>query len=177
MLKGQDIVVLLKLVGINDEQPSFARKRVEHVMRPTEVHKPIRRATASGLVQVEAIRGSHIKRPNRTALLEFLVHGLKYVFPAERGTETRGVPTGLFAEDLKQLVSRHRAPIPVWPWAEGTVRGLALEPLYRTAPAAALNDPALHQLLALCDAIRDGRARDRSVAVDELSRRLGSEVE
>ena len=47
----------------------------------------------------------------------------------------------------------------VWPWRDGETRGIALEPLYKTAPAAALRDPVLYQSLALLDAIRDGRAR------------------
>jgi hypothetical protein len=53
---------------------------------------------------------------------------------------------------------------PVWPWREGGTRGIALEPLYRTAPAAALRDPILYGLLALVDVIRDGRARGRKIA-------------
>jgi len=41
----------------------------------------------------------------------------------------------------------------------GDTRGIALEPLYKTAPIAALRDPVLYEFLALVDAIRDGRAR------------------
>jgi hypothetical protein len=37
---------------------------------------------------------------------------------------------------------------------------------------AALKDPALHQLLALVDALRVGRAREREIANGELTRRL-----
>ena len=35
-------------------------------------------------------------------------------------------------------------------------------------PKAAKNDPALYQLLALVDAIRGGRAREREIAKKEL---------
>jgi len=56
---------------------------------------------------------------------------------------------------------------PVWPWRDGNTRGVGLEPLYKNAPHAALRDPALYELLALLDAIRDGRARER-----DLVRRL-----
>jgi len=48
---------------------------------------------------------------------------------------------------------------PVWPWPDGDTRGIALEPLDKTAPIAALRDPVLYEFLALVDAIRDGRAR------------------
>ena len=61
---------------------------------------------------------------------------------------------------------------PVWPWRDGETRGIALEPLYKTAPAAALRDPVLYQSLALLDAIRDGRARERKMAERHLINRL-----
>ena len=53
---------------------------------------------------------------------------------------------------------------PVWAHPEGRAKGPTLSPLYRTAPDAALADPALHRLLALLDALRTGRARERSLA-------------
>ena len=61
---------------------------------------------------------------------------------------------------------------PVWPDPEGTVRGEELRPLYRSAPAAARRDPALYELLALVDAVRAGRPRERKLAVAELEARL-----
>ena len=60
----------------------------------------------------------------------------------------------------------------VWPFPEGQHRGVTLEPLYRTVPAAALRDPFLYELLALIDALRDGRAHERELAERELFRRL-----
>jgi len=36
-----------------------------------------------------------------------------------------------------------------------------------------LKDPRLHELLALVDALRVGRAREKSLAAEELERRLG----
>jgi hypothetical protein len=50
--------------------------------------------------------------------------------------------------------------------------GIALEPLYKTVPEASLRDPSLYELLALVDAIRDGRARERKIAEKELINRL-----
>ncbi len=61
---------------------------------------------------------------------------------------------------------------PVWPWHEGDTRGIGFEPLYKSVPHAALRDPALYQLLALVDAIRDGRARERNLAERDLVERL-----
>jgi predicted nucleotidyltransferase len=65
---------------------------------------------------------------------------------------------------------------PVWPHAEGTVMGPGLLPLYGNLPLAALEDPALYELLALFDALRAGPADARERALAELNRRLGGEV-
>ena len=50
----------------------------------------------------------------------------------------------------------------------------ALQPSTPTAhvPVAALRDPMLYKYLALVDAIRDGRARERKLAEQELSKLL-----
>jgi len=87
--------------------------------------------------------------------------GLKYAFPAQHGEVTRGVPTSYAASP--ETKSPLRVIAPVWPWRDGETRGVSLEPLYKSVPHAALRDPALLQLLALIDAIRDGtRARAKS---------------
>jgi hypothetical protein len=46
--------------------------------------------------------------------------------------------------------------------------------LYKSVPHAVLRDPALYELLALVDAIRDGRARERNLAERDLVHRLKS---
>src|SRR5262249_5021786 len=111
-------------------------------------------------------------RPNIASLEEFLVHGLKYAFPAERGALTRGVATSYGAPPLNAVLRAPDEPIPVWPCAEGKQRGISLSPLYKSAPIAALRDTSFHELLALVDALRDGRARERKLAEAELHRRL-----
>lgn len=100
---------------------------------------------------------------------------MKYAFPAEHGEVTRGLPTSFAAPPLNnEIVPSDELP-PVWPWRDGETRGIALEPLYRTAPEAAVRDPVLYELLALVDAIRDGRARERKIAEKHLINRLRGE--
>ena len=101
-----------------------------------------------------------------------MIHAVKYAFPAVRGEVTRGLPTSYAAAPLnREIVGSSELP-PVWPFAEGTHRGVTFEPLYKTVPSAALKDPALYELLALLDAVRAGRARERRLAEDELSSRV-----
>jgi hypothetical protein len=58
----------------------------------------------------------------------------------------------------------------VWPYAEGKVRGIALAPLYPAAPKAALRDFKFYGVLALLDAIRSGRTRERNLAIELLEK-------
>ena len=76
------------------------------------------------------------------------------------------------AEPLRSLIAQGSEPGPVWPYEQGTHRGLGFEPLYRTAPIAALRDRSFYEYLSLADALRDGRTGERSTAEAEWCRRL-----
>jgi len=165
-LKPQDIVILLKLVSLGDRPWSYNVLAVELAMSPSEVHSGVKRAAAARLLDPQ--RNVPILR----ALQEFLVHGVKYAFPPDRGPLTRGLPTAYAAPPLNTLIVLPDEPPPVWPDPEGKVRGYAFSPLYPSVPKAAVQDPLLYELLALVDAIRDGRARERELAIKELTARL-----
>jgi len=132
----------------------------------TEVSFALARARHSGLVDASK------RRPNRTALEEFLIHGLKYVFPAELGAVCRGLPTSHSMTPLSKTIVSEPHDQYVWPYADGNVRGQSVAPLYPSAPYAASRDPKLHEFLALIDALRVGRARERNLAVEEIKKRL-----
>jgi len=102
------------------------------------------------------------------------VYGGLASFPPDHGGLTRGVPTGYAAPPLKDIIAQPNEPPPVWPDPEGDTRGYEFSPLYKTVPKAALKDNRLYELLAIVDAIRDGRAREREIAIKELKARLGS---
>jgi hypothetical protein len=82
------------------------------------------------------------------------------------------MPTAYAAPPLRDQIAGGGDLPPVWPDPDGDVRGATLEPLHKAVPKAARKDPALHELLALIDALRDGRARERQLAEKELSARL-----
>jgi hypothetical protein len=133
----------------------------------SESHAAVKRAETSGLINL------HTRRPLKNELLEFLVHGARYVFPVERGGLTRGMPTSYGAPPLRErILAAANDVVPVWPDAEGQVRGEAWSPLYAKAVEACRRDLAFYEALALVDAIRGGRARERGLAVDELKKRL-----
>jgi hypothetical protein len=169
-LKPQDVVVALKLCGYAARRPPISVVAGELSLSPSEVHGAIKRLRSSRLLHGPALKD----KPNISGLEEFLIHGLKYAFPAEHGEVTRGIPTSYAAEPLKSEISVSDDLPPVWPWHDGDTRGVGLVPLYKNVPGAALRDPALYQLLALVDAIRDGRARERNLAERDLVYRLKS---
>lgn len=166
MLKAQDIVVLLKLARGRSVW-TFEEVAEELGLSPSVVHRSLDRAAQAGLFDARR------RRVNRPALLEFLAHGARYVFPASRQGEARGLPTAWAAPPLVDRLTASRHNPPVWPDARGDVRGIALEPLHPVVPEAARRDAQLGEALALFDAIRIGNARERALAIEELSDRLG----
>lgn len=167
-LKPQDLLVALKLWTGRGQKWSYPALARSLGLSIAEAHASVKRASAAGFLPP----GGLDVRPNTDALLEFLVHGAKYAFPVRLGELTRGVPTAHAASPLAGLLARGSEPGPVWPHADGPARGSALEPLYRSVPLAASSDPALYEILALLDAVRSGRARERQAAVRLLQERL-----
>jgi hypothetical protein len=165
--KSQDVVVLLKWL-CHSAAKSYAEVAKELGMSVGEVYGASQRAAEAGLFDLEN------KKPRITALKEYLVHGVKYAFPAHRGAPTRGMPTSYAASPLKEHFAHEEAKDlpPVWPDPEGKIRGYAVEPLFRNVPYAARQDPQLYELLALIDAMREGRARERNWAATELGKKL-----
>jgi len=155
--KSLDILVLLKL-ALEDAPLPYAELARELSMSASEVHAAVKRCARAGLVDLES------RQPRHQAMEEYLLHGVRYAFPAIRGSIVRGMPTSFAAPPLSEEIPAGEDAIPVWPDAEGEARGYAIEPLYRSAPAAARRDPRLYQLLALVDALREGRARERKIA-------------
>ncbi len=169
MLRPVDIPVLLKLTLPGASEMSFQRLASDLHLSSSEVHGSLKRARISGFFAHDAP-----KSVNRTALLEFLEHGLRYAFPAERGDLSRGIPTAYAAEPLKSALQQGTDPPPVWPHVEGKLRGYSFAPLYKHAPSAALGDPKLYELLSLADALRDGRVRERNLAMDMLKDKIAN---
>lgn len=168
-LKPQDLLVLLKVAAHPPQRWTYAALGEALAMSASETHASVKRAVAAGLAVAPSSGEWSPVRPN---LLEFLLHGARYVWPATPGPVKRGVPTAFGAEPLASQLAVAAGEAPVWAHPQGQVKGPTLSPLYRTAPQAALADPALHRLLALLDALRTGRARERALAAKLMEAEL-----
>lgn len=185
------MLVSLKLAIHPDQSWAFSRLANELGLSASEAHGSIKRASAAGLIEPEE------RRVRARNLLEFLEHGIRYAFVPSRGPVTRGVPTAHSASPLVQelmpgagwvsstplgkavsAANAHAAPLDelplVWAHPNGAVRGESIEPLYPSAVDAALRDPKLHEGLALVDALRIGRSRERSLALRYLKELVGA---
>jgi DNA-binding Lrp family transcriptional regulator len=170
MTKGQDILVLLKLVAQSGKKLSYMQLAASLGMSPSEVHAAMGRLEQAGFLNAEE------RIPNRQAVREFLVHGLRYVFPMERkGGLCRGIPTAQGAPMVESAFDLKGEPTPVWPDATGKVRGLGVLPIYSAAPKASIHDPELYRLLVYCDLLRGGQARERAWAEQQLDKTLNKE--
>lgn len=132
----------------------------------TQISESLRRCIDIGLAKKDRQFG--VPRANKKALFEFIISGIKYVFPAKLGEVTRGIGTSFAAPILQNDILSSGELIPVWPDARGTNKGQAVEPLFKSATLAIRKDPDMYAMLALIDSIRLGNARETNIAKDKL---------
>lgn len=158
--RSLDVYVWLKLC-IDSGGKTYAQLGEELGMSASEIHAAVRRGGEAGLVKPES------KRVVREAFLDYLLHGVRYAFPAVPGRLVRGMPSGYSAPCLAGVFSEVDLPV-VWENAEGSVRGQSVEPLHPSAVQASKRDEDFYRVLALVDALRCGRARERTAAAARL---------
>jgi RNase P protein component len=163
--RPQDLLVLLKIVALQNSQWRITDLANQLFISQSEISEALYRNRIARLVD-DSKRNVH-----RESLLEFLEHGVKYVFPARPGAIARGTPTAHCAPPLSTKVHSGET-IYVWPDLEGMVRGETIEPLYPTVPKAAKIDERFYEMVALTDAIRIGRPREAILATAELRKRI-----
>lgn len=176
MMKSQDILILLKLISLHQspsvqaEDFSVRALAASTGVSKTEVSASLNRSIDAGLAKAD--RHSQLPTANSKALLDFIISGIRYVFPAKPGAIERGLITGFEAPGLEGLLSTVADYHYIWPDATAKEKGQAIAPLYKTAAFAARQDPHLYQSMALVDAIRLGAPREIAIAKQALTERL-----
>ncbi len=163
-MRPHDIVVLFKIAAKKDNTWLMKDLAIELGISASEISESLNRSAIAGLIAQDK------KRLMKLALLDFLVHGLRYVYPQKPGAIVRGIVTAHSALPLSKEIASNE--LYVWPYAEGDVRGQLIEPLNPKVPEACLKDPLFYELMTLCDALRVGRAREKNLAIEELEKRL-----
>ena len=157
-IKSQDILLLLKLLVA----PGLGQQQLASTLdiSQTEVSLGLRRLKHAGLLNTEG-------EPLREACEEFLIHGLKYVFPVEFGTLAAGIPTA-HSKPGFNYVKQNKDQIYVWPHSKGAVKGISIKPIHPSFPEACSKDDKLYTLSSLIEMIRSGRAREKNIAAEKL---------
>ncbi|QQR91036.1 MAG: hypothetical protein IPJ88_04705 [Myxococcales bacterium] len=161
-----DLLVGLKLSAMSEE-PTYAQLGKALLLSPSQAYNSVKRLQRAKLLRANSLD------VDKRALKEFIIHGAKYAFPAERGALKRGVPTAASAKPLSEQIRNSGVPL-VWADEQGSERGESIEPLYRSIPKIVKDDPELYQRLALLDALRVGRARERSLATKKWEELLSA---
>jgi hypothetical protein len=162
-LKAQDILLLLKMLSYKEKYWRIVDFANELAISASEISMGLERLKFCGLIN------SDKRKLYPAAVLEFLIHGLKYVFPAHLGTITRGIPTAHSHASNKKFISDIAY---VWPSEEGDIKGVGISPLYESVPHAVQSDKKLYFLLSLIDLLRVGRVREQNYAKKELEKEL-----
>jgi hypothetical protein len=162
-MRPQDVIILLKIVSIGRRDWQNKDLAAQLYISTSEISESLYRSAHAGLIEA-----NERKTVFTQSLLEFLEHGLHYVFPANIGPVQNGMYT---AHSHPQFQGRFKNEIEyVWPDAKGKVRGLIVEPLYPKMVSSSLLDERLYKMAALVDIIRIGRVREWKFAVDELKK-------
>lgn len=164
MLRSPDIVVLLMLLRHADGEWTIRSLAEQLHMPPAAVQRSLARLGRTPLFDAAT------RRVSAGASDELLAHALPFIAPASLGAPVRGMPTAWGAPPLAGEVSGDQAP--VWPDRRGKARGPSLAPLHPGVPQLARADPEMYEALALVDALRVGRARERRLALAQLRERL-----
>jgi hypothetical protein len=164
-LRPFDVAVALRLLLVPEERYEPLAEAL--VTSTSAVHRSVARLQLAGLCK------SASRTVARPALREFLLHGVRYAFPAVHGPERTGLATAWTHPEVAALFTDGDVPRAlVWSSDRGTVRGESLVPLFTNLPAVAARDPRLHELLALVDAVRAGSTRERRIVGDVLGERV-----
>jgi DNA-binding MarR family transcriptional regulator len=167
MLGSTDIYIVAGVFAAHSEGSTLRQLanilKVDHTL----VHRALKRAETAGLY------ASSSKRVHRANFEELLTHAARFIAPARLGGLTPGMPAAWATKPISTLVRQHTPePPPVWPDAQGSVRGQALEPLHPAAIEASHESPELAELLAIIDSLRAGDVRIRKIAAEELRKTL-----
>lgn len=161
MMRPQDVVILLKIIAFGNQEWRRIDLAESLGLSPAEITKALERCRISRLIDTEQ------RHVYTLAFMDFLQYGLQYVFPVIPQAPRRGMPTAVSSPIMTKEIVQGDEKF-VWPTVKGSVRGIAITPLYPTVPMAAAQDPFLYNLLALADCLRIGRVRERTIAIEKL---------
>jgi len=132
-MRPHDVAILLKILALGQQDWMNKDLARDLFISPSEITESLFRSQFAGLINASR------KKVFVSALEDFLVFGLKVVFPVQPGAMVKGLPTAHAAPVLKKYFSSEE--IYVWPDANSKERGMMIEPLYPGTVEAAKKGP------------------------------------
>lgn len=165
-MRPQDVPILLKIISFERANINWKMKDLARDLgiSPSEISESLNRSYHADLIDY------YKRHVFRLALHEFVVYAIRYVFPQRPGPMIRGMRTAHSAPPINKVI--RSSDNYVWPDTEGDARGQAIKPLYPTLVRASKQDEFLYAGLALIDALRVGRVREKNIAKEELEKMI-----
>ena len=175
MLRSQDVVVVLQLRAVASEAGqawTYAGLAGATGLSASQAHASVERLKAAGLVRSDADEPLWVPAKALGTLLQHAVP--LWLYPETQGPPgaVRGIPTAWSGPPLSSVMQSDR--VVVWPHPQGESLGESVAPLHACVlkgacvPGHRDYNARLHEVLALVDALRLGRARDRREAMKFL---------
>lgn len=159
-MRPHDIPVLVKVFSIQEKPWLIKNLATSLYISQSEVSESLHRSMYAGLID-EQKQSIHAQN-----LFDFILYGLRFVFPQKPGPLARGIPT---AHSHPALQSKFVSEIKyIWPHPDGKDIGFSIEPFYQKQTNAVRQDEQLYLILSLIEIIRVGKVREVNYARTEL---------
>ena len=157
----QDIVILLKMT--TNSKTTWYSTDLSQALKISvpEISKSLERCRKAKLLDKSN------QKVNITALQNYLIHTIKFAYPIQPGEFSMGIPTAFSATPIKEQFYKGAKEF-VWASHRGSLKGQTVEPLYKTVPEIAKNEPELYELLVIVDTLRIGKEGEIEIAGKQL---------
>lgn len=163
-LRPQDVIIALAILrwGKDLPQKDLAERLL---LSPAEIVKSLKRLEKSQLVDSN-------KKVDKTALINFIKHGLRIAFPAHVGSMKKGIRTSLSHLGLQKTFKEKSEYAYVWESDLGKHAGQSIVPMYPGIDQLAKKDKEFYELLSALEVIRLEGAKPSAKAVKYISNTL-----
>ena len=165
-LRPFDLAVAIQLLRAPEER--YEPLAIALGTSTSAVHRAVARLQLAGLCVPKR------RLVETDAFREFLLHGLRFAFPAVIGPARAGIPTAWSHDGVRAMLEPLTAPARslVWATESGTGHGETIVPLFLNVPAVVTTDAKLHELLAAIDVFRVGNGAIREHLMEGWQRTI-----
>jgi hypothetical protein len=146
VIKPQDIVILGKLLS-EKVWPSQTEIGISLKLSQAEVSHALKTLGYVGLINLPT------KKINKLAVIEFITHALKYLYPIEKSGTGRGILIGPSSSIFKGRVHSDEYSY-IWPDPNGESKGIIVNPLIPQLTASIMENKILYNFLNIVEIFR-----------------------